>query len=138
MDSKAVIIPVFNPEPGLVGLCRDLKTEFTHVIVVDDDSCEHQNDFLQLPLGSELVRHEKNRGKGAAIKTGIEYVRTCHPDVLITVFCDGDGQHRSHDDKRVAAHAIETGRVTFGVRNFKHDDIPFRSRFGNVLTSFCG
>lgn len=137
-DSKtiAVVVPVFNPERGLLGLCDALAALFGVVIVVDDGSTENQDDFSRLPSKCELVRHEHNRGKGRAIKSAIEHLRKCHPEVTAMVCCDGDGQHEPHDVEKVAVHAMQTGRATLGVRNFQEMGVPLRSRFGNVLTSF--
>ena len=129
-------VPVYNPEPGLVGLCEALQKMFRTVIVVDDGSVEHVEDFAKLPLGVQLVKHDINRGKGRAIKTAFEWIKKNVPEAKGVVFADGDGQHRTEDVADVAARMLESGRVTMGVRDFTNAGIPFRSRFGNVLTSF--
>lgn len=135
MDMIA-IIPVYNPEPKLRELCWALLDEIGQVLVVDDGSTENVKDFDSLPAEVTIVRHPVNRGKGRAIKTGLVWVRENCPDVQVVVFADGDGQHRSEDVKNVAMRALGTGRVVLGVRDFSASGIPFRSRFGNVLTSF--
>lgn len=134
-QTTAAVVPVFNPEPGLKALCVSLLAAYGTVVVVDDGSCEHAEDFQTLPEGISLIRHEANRGKGRAIKTAIEWIRAYRPDVQTVVFADGDGQHRPEDVAKVVAKARETGRVVLGVRDFTESNIPFRSRFGNVLTS---
>ena len=136
MNEIALVVPVYNPEPGLKGLCEALLPRFGRVIVVDDGSDEHIEDFAALPAGVTLLRHEVNRGKGRAIKTAFEWLVANAPEVQGAVFADGDGQHRPEDVVRVAARMLETGRATLGVRDFTRAAIPFRSRFGNVCTSF--
>lgn len=131
----AAVVPVFNPERGLVGLCRELCESFGVVVVVDDGSVENQSEFSKLPEKCEIVRHAVNKGKGRAIKSAIEYIRVHHPDVTVMVCCDGDGQHSPSDALKVASEAREKDCVTLGVRNIDKKGIPFRSRFGNVLTS---
>lgn len=134
--ATAVVVPVFNPEPGLLELCRSLTSKFTLVIVVDDGSLENQGAFGILPNDVVILRHTVNRGKGRAIKTALEWLRNERPEVNAAVFADGDGQHRLEDIVAVAAKAEEDNHVVFGVRDFTKSNIPFRSRFGNVLTSF--
>lgn len=131
----AAVVPVFNPEPGLKGLCVSLLEAYGTVVVVDDGSCENTEDFQSLPEGINLVRHDVNKGKGRAIKTSIEWIQAYRPEVQTVVFVDGDGQHRPEDVAKVVAKSQETGNVVLGVRDFTESNIPFRSRFGNVLTS---
>jgi len=130
------VVPVFNPEPGLVPLVQNLAAIFGRVIVVDDGSIEHTDDFSLLPDSVTVLRHAANKGKGRAIKTAIEWVKANEGDADVVVFADGDGQHRPDDVRKVAEHAAECGRVTLGVRDFSRSGVPFRSRFGNVVTSF--
>ena len=132
----AAVVPVFNPEKGLVDLCRSLCTAFGCVVVVDDGSTENQGKFGELPNDVEIVRHAVNKGKGMAIKSAIVHLRENHPEVIAMVCCDGDGQHSPQDVAKVAVHTVKTGHVTLGVRNFKEVGVPLRSRFGNALTSF--
>jgi glycosyltransferase involved in cell wall biosynthesis len=132
----AAVIPVFNPEPGLTALSHSLLELYSTVVVVDDGSAENIGGFDLLPKGICLVRHEINRGKGRAIKTAIAWLKENRPDVKVAVFVDGDGQHRPNDVVKVVEKAVETDRVTLGVRDFHKAGIPFRSRLGNVVTAF--
>ncbi|MBQ3344265.1 MAG: bifunctional glycosyltransferase family 2/GtrA family protein [Kiritimatiellae bacterium] len=136
IDNVAVCIPVFNPEPGLLELCDDLLRMFRLVIVVDDGSCENQDMFGRLPKDIILLKHTENLGKGRAIKTALTYLVNNRPEVTVAVFSDGDGQHRPCDVQKVAAYTAGNGNVAIGVRDFSRSGIPFRSKFGNVLTSF--
>lgn len=136
LSQLSAVVPVFNPEDGLVDLCRALCDTFGVVVVVDDGSIENTAEFSRLPESCEIARHEVNKGKGRAIKTAIGYLRERHPEVAAAVFCDGDGQHTPADTVKVALKAFETGHVTLGVRDVNRKGVPFRSRFGNVLTSF--
>lgn len=132
----AAVVPVFNPEPALPGLVRALRRDFAVVLVVDDGSVRDLARFSELPDGVELVRHETNRGKGAAIRTAVELLSRRHGDVAGAVFVDGDGQHHPDDVRAVAAKMLETGAVAFGVRTGLYAaDVPLRSRFGNGWTA---
>lgn len=137
MDNTRIcaVVPVFNPEPGLLPLVEALKQRFGAVVVVDDGSSENITDFEKLPAGVVLLRHPVNRGKGRAIKTALEWCVAQGARFLTVVFADGDGQHLPEDVERVAVNACKTSNVTFGVRDFLKEKIPFRSRFGNLLTA---
>lgn len=132
----AAVVPVFNPEPGLKPLCEALLARYETVVVVDDGSQENVEDFAALPDGVRLLKHPTNRGKGRAIKTALAWLKESAPAVKVAVFADGDGQHRVEDVEAVVEQAIATDRVVLGVRDFSKAGIPFRSRFGNILTSF--
>lgn len=136
LSTVVAVVPVFNPEPGLLALCADLCNEFKTVIVVDDGSDDKVDDFEKLPGGVILLSHPVNRGKGCAIKTALKWIVSNRSESPGVVFADGDGQHRLEDIIAVARHMIETDCATLGVRDFSNSSIPFRSRFGNVLTSF--
>jgi len=132
----AVVVPVFNPEPGLMRMCMRLVDMFACVVVVDDGSALNCESFSRLPSGIVVLRHGVNRGKGTAIKTAISWLVENRPGIRAAVFVDGDGQHRVEDASKVAERCLTANMVTLGVRDFSRSGIPFRSRFGNVLTSW--
>ena len=136
LSNVAAVIPVFNPEPGLMALVDKLLCAYQTVVVVDDGSLEDVGAFDLLPAGVEVLRHERNMGKGRAIKTAIAHLFAKHPEVDSAVFVDGDGQHAPEDVANVVAESLRSGNVVLGVRDFSSAGIPFRSRFGNVWTSF--
>ena len=126
----AVLIPAYNPDGRLLELVNRLRETFSRIVVVDDGSVSGGETFAQVePLVEKVLRHPVNRGKGAAIKTGLAWLGAC--DV---VTADADGQHRPEDIVRVAAALREhRGGLTLGVRAFS-GHVPFRSRFGNFWT----
>lgn len=134
-DKICAVIPVFNPEPGLLPLVEALKKRFAAVVVVDDGSSENIADFGKLPAEVVLLKHSVNQGKGRAIKTALEWCAAQGTRFSTVVFADGDGQHLPQDVEQVAVNAYETGNVTLGVRDFLKEKIPFRSRLGNLLTA---
>jgi hypothetical protein len=83
-------------------------------------------------LGGTVLRCSANRGKGAALKTGLRHVAETFPGHDV-VSADADGQHSVADIRRVARHVGATGRIVLGVRSFD-TDVPLRSRFGNAFT----
>ena len=132
------LIPAFNPERPLIDLVGDLSAGgFNSIIVVDDGSPpDAAAVFAELVAirGCELVRHESNRGKGRALKTGLAYILERHPEAEGIVTVDADGQHLAKDVVRVAESFLaDAGAFVIGSRKFARDT-PWRSRFGNRLT----
>ncbi|MGN0854357.1 MAG: glycosyltransferase [Kiritimatiellia bacterium] len=128
----AVLIPVYNPDRKLLALLPKLRVRFTRIVLVDDGSTEGREIFPQAaPLVEKILVHEKNRGKGAALKTGFAYLDDGRTDVITA---DADGQHTPEDIGRIA-DALGTHRhgLVLGVRSFC-GKVPFRSRFGNWWT----
>ena len=129
------IVPAYDPPPGLSGrLAETLAAAPLDALVVVDDGC-------QTPITADdaritVLRHDRNRGKGAALKTAFAYLAEHFPDADGAVSFDADGQHGASDVAAVC-RAAETApdRPILGVRQFA-DAVhqPWRSRFGNALT----
>lgn len=131
----AAIVPVYNPEPGLVALANELVSRFETVVVVDDGSVEATEAFAALPSAVMLLRHATNLGKGRAMKTALAWILENRPNACGAVFADGDGQHRLEDVVAVAEQARLGDGVVFGVRDFGKKGVPFRSWWGNRWTA---
>ncbi len=131
--SAIVLIPAYEPDGKLIDLLRRLDSHT--VVVVDDGSgpaYAHIFDRAR-SLGATVVTHDRNRGKGFALKTGFAYVRRHLPGHGV-VCADSDGQHRPEDIDAVAARLAETdAAMVLGVRRFT-GDVPARSKLGNTLT----
>lgn len=110
---------------------------FGAIVVVEDgipDEDKRLFDSLSEWPTVHLLRHGANRGKGRALKTGIQFVCTSLPDILGLVTADADGQHTRDDIVQVAsALQAAPGCVVFGSRRFDVG-VPWRNRFGNQLT----
>ena len=131
-----VLAPVYQPGHPLIALVTELRDAApdSPIVVVDDGSSPASAATLDAirDLGCTVLRHERNRGKGAALKTGFRYVSQAYPGQPV-VCADGDGQHPVADILRVAAHAEATGHTVLGVRRFD-GVVPLRSRVGNTVT----
>jgi glycosyltransferase involved in cell wall biosynthesis len=138
LRSLAVLIPAWQPESVLMRLVEESAAAgFGAVVVIDDGSGSQWREVfaaLERLQKVHLVRHAENHGKGRALKTGFVYVQTALPEYAGVVTADADGQHRVEDIVRVglALEKADSGAV-LGTRAFS-GDVPFRNRFGNLLT----
>jgi len=137
-DKIIVLIPAYKPPKGLDTLCGEIIAEgLFNIVVIDDGSGKDFEElFAALPSEVTLLRHEVNRGKGAALKTGISYVMKNMPECGAIVTCDADGQHRPKDIKAIAEAALEKrNTLVIGSRRLGKD-APLRSILGNRITEF--
>lgn len=135
-----VIIPAYHPDERLWKLATDVLDRGYRLIVVDDGSgSDYAHIFDGLDSRTILLRHPKNQGKGAAIKTGLAHVQTLTADspadcTAVVGIMDADGQHLPSDMQRVLEAAAEhPGQLTLGVR-VVGKEMPLRSRMGNSIT----
>ncbi|HEY5213494.1 MAG TPA: glycosyltransferase family 2 protein [Acidobacteriaceae bacterium] len=138
LEHFLVLIPAWNPDTRLIALVEDLAAYgFAMILVVDDGSPAGSLPiFEQMKTvpSVHLLRHERNRGKGRALKTGFRYILSELPLIDGVITADADGQHAVADIVAVARAMREVGdEVTLGVREFAKD-VPLRNWFGNVLT----
>ncbi len=129
-----IIIPSLNPNNKLLELVNNLlESGFKDIIVVNDGSApEYDAIYNVLPKQVKLLKHDINKGKGAAIKTALKELK--NTDAFITV--DSDGQHSVEDVFKIK-EALTKYDVVLGTRNFKLKNVPLRSRFGNKISSIA-
>ena len=140
MDNKfnkniVVLIPTYNPSIELIDLVDKLVRKGLTIVVVNDGSDRsHDWIFHLLSFDVNLVTYEENRGKGYALKRGFQYIKDVIGDAEIVVTADDDGQHTIEDIMAVIKKVRATGNIVIGSRSFD-GKVPFRSRFGNRITS---
>ena len=137
-----VLIPAYEPGRSLrrvVAGVRDADPDL-QVVVVDDGSGARYADAFDAAAreGATILRHERNLGKGAALKTGCAYIAETAPGEDV-VTADADGQHTPGDIVAVAdalREDADAGRadLVLGVRAFD-GPVPLRSRVGNRISS---
>jgi glycosyltransferase involved in cell wall biosynthesis len=138
-ESIAIVIPAYKPSRALLDVVKTLAGADARPIVVVDDGSGSDSRALFDEVESfpevRLLRHAVNLGKGAALKTAINFVLCEMPGITGIVTADADGQHHPDDIRRVAeALAANPASLVLGCRAFGKD-VPLRSKFGNVLTS---
>ncbi|MBR7088006.1 MAG: bifunctional glycosyltransferase family 2/GtrA family protein [Mogibacterium sp.] len=172
MTSRYIaLIPAYEPDRNMLGVIADLGKKGFDVVVVDDGSGHEYAELFEqaaerLPgktgKGVRLLIHDKNRGKGTALKTGLDFIGNFmvirgeeKKTVIVTV--DADGQHLAGDALKTACMASRNpGTLVLGSRNFDRQNasgndahreqssvcdynkaseaVPWKSRFGNTVT----
>lgn len=136
-----VIIPAYRTDGALVEVVNELQREKLvekrnmQVIVVDDGSGDEYRDvFDEVSEECIVLHHRENRGKGAAIKTALTYVKKEIWEYDTIGIMDADGQHRPEDMMRLPDFSKEHRQaLCLGVRKVGKD-MPLRSRLGNGIT----
>ena len=136
-----VVIPAYKPSPILPELVRSLldSAAITAVVVINDGSGREFSaifaELREIPRVTVLA-HAVNLGKGAALKTGLNYVACNYPASAGAVTADADGQHSLADILATAQGLAATPQsVVLGARQFD-GDVPGRSKFGNTITRY--
>lgn len=135
-DNKRIaLIPAYEPDGKLVALVRALSREGLEVWIVDDGSGAAYRPVFDEAADFGTVLHTPvNRGKGAALKTGLAAIRQAVEPPFTVVTADADGQHRIGDVLRVLEEAAARPKaLVLGCRDFR-GNVPLRSRMGNSLT----
>ena len=103
------------------------------VIVVDDGSSDSTSS-VAMSVGALVLRHGRNRGKGAALRSGLEHARSLGATMAVTV--DADGQHLAEEAEKLALHPAPSDALILGVRNLVADGAPRANRFSNGVSNF--
>ena len=133
-----IVIPAYEPDNNLIELIDKLNSFFKDfsIIVVNDGSQHHDDIFTKVKEKDNvtLLNHEKNLGKGEALKTAFRYIKNQNTKAVI-VTADSDGQHKPEDIKRVYDFYVKNsnGGIVLGSRKFDNN-VPFKSSFGNNVS----
>ncbi|MBQ9030649.1 MAG: bifunctional glycosyltransferase family 2/GtrA family protein [Parasporobacterium sp.] len=136
----AIVIPTLNPDEKMTDFVDVLvQAGFRNIILVNDGSSEETVRYFDEAARHPevtVLTHEVNRGKGAGLKTAFRYLASRLGEIDAAVTADADGQHTVDSITRCTnAFEQHPGNVIFGGREFSDKNIPFRSRFGNKVSS---
>jgi glycosyltransferase involved in cell wall biosynthesis len=129
----AALLPAYNEESNIADVAVCARTFVQGVIVVDDGSHDGTARIASR-VGAEVIRHEVNQGKGAALRTG--FARALSMDVAAVVTLDGDGQHNPAEIPLLVRCWQETGAdIIIGNRMGAVRSMPFYRIFTNRASS---
>ena len=134
-DRFAFIIPVYNHAATVAQVVKDAQALRFPIFIVDDGSTDNTYDQIKEIAGIQILRHQQNLGKGAAIMTGFA-AASAVADWAITI--DADGQHYPQDAMRlIKAIPKKTRAVVVGARaDMVGKHVPWTSRFGRKFSNF--
>ncbi len=129
------MVPAFDAAATIGGVVDDLAAQLggTPVLVIDDGSSDATGEVARAH-GADVLRHERNRGKGAAIATGLAEAARRGYDVAVTV--DADGQHPASSARLVLHGADDPAALVLGTRDLVRDGAPGANRFGNDVSNW--
>ena len=112
----SIIIPVFNEKKTIIKLLnkiKKLKKLKKQIIVVDDGSTDGTRKILKnnRHLINKLIFHNKNTGKGAAIKTATKFIRG-----KIVIIQDADLEYYPIDYYKLLNYIDKGYQVVYGSR----------------------
>lgn len=130
-----VVIPTYNNATTLSGVLQNVLAITSQVIVVNDGSTDNTLPILTSFAQITVVSYSNNRGKGYALRKGLEQAVKCGFDYAITI--DSDGQHYADDLPGFLTMLDEhPNAIIIGARNMNQASVPGKSSFGNKFSNF--
>jgi glycosyltransferase involved in cell wall biosynthesis len=109
-------IPVYNEAASLSSVLTEVKKYASDILVVDDGSTDRTPELLRGISGIRTIRHPRNLGYGAGLRTAFETTLAEGYDGLVTLDCDG--QHEPARIPELAA-GLEDADIVSGSRYLK-------------------
>lgn len=138
MVDLCVVIPVFEHGDTVGRVVERVRQSGRVVILVDDGSgpaCARALDEIaRTGAGIHLLRHAENRGKGAAVQTGLRHAALLGHSHALQI--DADGQHDLDDIPEFVSAALAHPQALICGRPILGDDAPRSRRLGRRLTNF--
>jgi glycosyltransferase involved in cell wall biosynthesis len=134
--SYAVIIPAYNAEASLEELVYRINrsVENPRIVVINDGSTDKTGDIAK-SAGVEVLNHEKNKGKGAALQTGFDFVKK-NTEIEFIFTIDADLQHRPEDiPEFIRVQQQANADIVIGCRKRTGTGMPVHRIASNALTS---
>lgn len=127
-DLIVAAIPAFNREATIARVVIGASRHVDKVLVGDDGSSDMTGEIAKR-LGADVIRHERNLGKGAAIRSLLDFAKRLGADVIVTI--DADGQH-DPDEIPKLVEPILNGKadIVIGSRRLIGSEMPRYRRIG--------
>ena len=130
------VIPAYDAERDVGEVVRAAAALWPcerGVLVVDDGSRDRTAE-VALAAGATVVRHPENRGKGAALRTGMEHALAAGFDVAVTI--DADGQHPPAEAARLITADPDPEALVLGIRDLRGAGAPRANQISNGISNF--
>lgn len=126
------LVCAFNEEPTVAEVVRRTSAHVSSVLVVDDGSGDGTAAAAEA-AGAIVIRHERNRGKGAAVRSGLATILAGPASHVL--FIDADLQHDPDEIPSLLAAAEAGADVVVGSRFAEKSRIPRHRYLANAIGS---
>ena len=131
MADIVAVIPAYNEEKTIAKVILEAGKFVNKVIIVDDGSTDFTGEIAER-MGAVTLHHKANEGKGAALRTGVDYAKKEHFDILVTL--DADSQHDPNDIPKVVEPLVQkSADIVIGTRTMDSHVMPRERIAGNKI-----
>jgi glycosyltransferase involved in cell wall biosynthesis len=134
VTSACVIVPALDAAATVGAVVSEARAVLGLVVVVVDDGSVDATGEVARQHGAVVVRHERNRGKGAAIRSGLREAAARGFSQAVTI--DADGQHPASSARIVLEGSDDPRALVLGVRDLVRDGAPRSNQFGNGVSNY--
>jgi glycosyltransferase involved in cell wall biosynthesis len=146
-------LPVYNEVNHVTGVLDEVLRYSPDVLVVDDGSTDGTSELLSARRDVNVIRHPRNRGYGAGLKSAFDFALREDYHVLVTIDCDGQHQPKLIPQFVEACQDVDLVSGSRYLKKFEGDSAPpaarrkineqitaeLNCRLGLKLTdAFCG
>lgn len=135
--THGILIPAYNAAGSLARVLEEIATTLPGVpVLVVDDGSSDATAQVAAAHGAAVLKHPENRGKGAALATGLKHAREVL-DWEWIVTLDADGQHSPSDvGNFLSATPGDRTGILVGTRRREGTNMPWHRRFSNASTTW--
>ena len=124
-------IPAYNEESVISKVVKEVQKYVDKVVVCDDGSTDKTSENAN-SAGAKVIKLERNKGKGAAMRSLFDYAKKENADIVVTI--DGDGQFLPEEIPKLIKPVMNNqADIVIGYRFDDKDEMPTYRRVGNKL-----
>lgn len=128
-----VVVPALDAERSVGAVIDGVRSVLALPVIVVDDGSRDATASVARDHDARVVRHDANRGKGAALMTGLRAAAAGGFVQALTL--DADGQHPVASARTVLGGSADPRALVLGVRDLLRDGAPRANRFGNGVSN---
>ena len=124
-------IPAYNEERVISKVVKEVQKYVDKVVVCDDGSTDKTSENAN-SAGAKVIKLERNKGKGAAMRSLFDYAKKENANIVVTI--DGDGQFLPEEIPKLIKPVMNNqADIVIGYRFDDKDEMPSYRRVGNKL-----